>query len=414
MQIKITCVHCGPTPVDHGVEKMGVYLDHLFGPLHRFGAFWLRLSAKILRGEITSRFVFYLLKTFSFFGVGELVSELHSTMNYRTRVLWEAAEARGIVMHGFMFLGRPSDVLFARYGNAFMVFDALPRKRGKRSKAIEWMDNKGKMRMHFQKAGLPVSNGAMLRTVGQGKRLFSKLDAPVILKPSEGSRSRHTTINVINEKDLLSAIKVAKQLSPWYILEEQLEGFVYRATVIGGDVVGVIRRMPPGVYGDGVHTIRDLVTLENKNPLRHGPIFHELETGADADMELARQGLSWESVARQGVFVSLHPKVGRSSGAGNIDVTDETHSENILLFKKVAEVLEESLVGIDFIIPDISKSWREQKKTGVIEVNSLPFIDLHHYPLEGLPRDAAGRLWDVVFPGSSEVGRKPENSSKNE
>ena len=37
----------------------------------------------------------------------------------------------------------------------------------------------------------------------------------------------------------------------------------------------------------------------------------------------------------------------------------------------------------DFIIEDITKSWKEEQHCGIIECNSLPFIDLHHYPLFG-------------------------------
>ena len=59
------------------------------------------------------------------------------------------------------------------------------------------------------------------------------------------------------------------------------------------------------------------------------------------------------------------------------------------------------LVGVDFIMEDARVPWQEQERCGVIECNSLPFIDLHHYPLYGEPRNVAGALWDIVFPGSA-------------
>ncbi len=400
MQKASGCVHCGPTRVDHGTEKFSVVLDYLFSPIHFFASFWVRLANRIFKGRPSAYFFYGVLKVLERFGVGEFTDDFHHSMNYRTRVMWEEADRRGIKMYGFLVKEKAADVMFAKYGRKFIIFDALPRPLGKKSKAEEWMDNKGKMRKRFSREALPVSFGGMYRTESEGFKRFNELSKPVIVKPSEGSRSRHTTININTEEELVSAIRVAKQLSPWYILEEQLEGFVYRATVIGGKVVGVIRRLPPGVYGDGVRTVRELIDEENKNPLRKGPIFHELETGEVAEAELRRQGLNYSSVPNAGKFVHLHPKVGRSSGAGNIDVTDETHPENILLFEKVSSVLKESLVGIDFIISNISKPYYAQSKSGIIEVNSLPFIDLHHYPLEGKPRDAAGTLWDIVFPES--------------
>ena len=95
--------------------------------------------------------------------------------------------------------------------------------------------------------------------------------------------------------------------------------------------------------------------------------------------------------------MTLNQKVSRSYGATTSDMTPVTHPENVKLFEKIGRVLGDSLVGIDFIVNDISKPWTEQKRCGVIECNSLPFLDLHHYPFTGTPRDAAGALWDAVF-----------------
>jgi hypothetical protein len=48
----------------------------------------------------------------------------------------------------------------------------------------------------------------------------------------------------------------------------------------------------------------------------------------------------------------------------------------------------------------------EQQPCGVIECNSLPFIDLHHFPLYGNVVNAAGALWDSVFPGSNKKNKQ--------
>ena len=81
-------------------------------------------------------------------------------------------------------------------------------------------------------------------------------------------------------------------------------------------------------------------------------------------------------------------------------MTDSVHPDNMALFEKIGRVLDDPLVGIDFIIEDMSRSWKTQKNCGVIECNSMPFIDLHHYPLYGKPRDAAGALWDLIYKNS--------------
>ena len=58
------------------------------------------------------------------------------------------------------------------------------------------------------------------------------------------------------------------------------------------------------------------------------------------------------------------------------------------------------LITYEVGVEDITKSWREKQHCGIIECNSLPFIDLHHYPLFGKPNNIAGKLWDLVLPES--------------
>ena len=70
------------------------------------------------------------------------------------------------------------------------------------------------------------------------------------------------------------------------------------------------------------------------------------------------------------------------------------------MLEKLGAYLKDPLVGVDFIMEDITKSWKEEQHCGIIECNSLPFIDLHHYPLFGKADNVAGALWDLVIPES--------------
>ena len=64
----------------------------------------------------------------------------------------------------------------------------------------------------------------------------------------------------------------------------------------------------------------------------------------------------------------------------------------------IGVLLNDAIVGVDFILGDITQSWRLQPRSGVIECNSLPFIDMHHYVMKGIPKNVAGALWDLVGP----------------
>jgi cyanophycin synthetase len=167
---------------------------------------------------------------------------------------------------------------------------------------------------------------------------------------------------------------------------------------VDGKIAGVMRREPPYVLGDGKHTVRELVEKENKNPLRHGPIFHEIALGDEAVAELKKQNLTLDSIAPKNKMIFLHEKVSRSYGASTTEITD-IHPDNRELFLKIAATLGDPLVGVDFMITDMARSWHDQL-CGVIECNSLPFIDLHHFPLKGPAVNVAGMVWDMALPAS--------------
>jgi cyanophycin synthetase len=183
-------------------------------------------------------------------------------------------------------------------------------------------------------------------------------------------------------------------------MEEEHKGYVHRGTLINGKVAGILRREPASVIGDGVHTVSELIKIENQNPLRKGPIFHEIIITDETNAELARQNLKLESVPAKNSNVALGQKASRGVGGGATDMTDDAHPDNLEMLELVAKVLGDPLVGVDFMMEDVTQSWREQKRSGVIECNSMPFIDLHHHPLRGKVRDVAGLVWDMTFPKS--------------
>jgi len=54
------------------------------------------------------------------------------------------------------------------------------------------------------------------------------------------------------------------------------------------------------------------------------------------------------------------------------------------------------VVGIDFLCENISKSWKKQK-CAILELNSVPSIELHHFPSAGVPQNVAKAMVDLFF-----------------
>jgi len=387
------CKDCGGSQVNHTMVYISVLLGAIVEP-------WTNWMGRLIPERFFNWMGPFLIRILVFLRLGKLTKKPMDDDSGRAQVLWNEATARGIEMAEFRLLGIGHDIFISNYKGDIRSFDVLPRPKGYNPKGLEWMDNKNEMKKHFRKEGIKVAAGDITSSKKKGLEIFNSLQKPVITKPNIGSRSRHTTTHIMTEDEFIKAFKIAQQLSPWVMIEEELSGFVFRGTVIGEKLIAVIRREPEDVIGDGIHTIRELVEIENKNPLRSGPIFHHITMGIEEENELSFWKHTWNTIPAKGEVITLGQKTSRAVGGGITDVTDEIHKDNIEMLEKIGKVLDDPLIGVDFIMDDVSKSWRDQPRSGVIECNSAPFIDLHHFPLVGKPRNVAGALWDIVYPKS--------------
>ncbi|MDQ5922334.1 MAG: ATP-grasp protein [Patescibacteria group bacterium] len=389
------CKDCEPAQELHWVAYTSVVVGWLSQPFYNFMDLLFRNVAEAVSNRVTLPF----LKICILLGLGHWNYKPEEKNSLRAKCFWEEAIRRGINMKEFR-MGPIGEIFLAEYRGRTITFDGLPRPEGGESDAMNWMDNKGIMKEKFMKEGIPVAQGGVAYRTKTALKIFDRIRKPVITKPNLGSRSRHTMIHLNTKEDLLMGFRKAKKLSPFVIVEEELNGYLFRGTLIGGKLAGVVRRDQPEVVGDGVTTLRDLWKKENERPLRKGPIFHEIVIDEEAEKELHRQGITMDDIPAKGKTVYFSQKTSRGCGGTTKEVTPIVHPDNIEMLEHVARYLGDPLVGVDFILEDITKSWKEEQHSGIIECNSLPFIDLHHYVMFGEPNNVAGKLWDLVMPDS--------------
>jgi cyanophycin synthetase len=310
--------------------------------------------------------------------------------------MWVSGNRLGVKIKEVWVFGKPINIFLAKLPSGRkMVFEGLPRPGGPTS-ALEWMDDKSEVKKRLGGAGLPVPKGKAFFLLSSAKKFFRSFGKTVIAKPVFGSRSRHTRIHIKDEKFLEESFKVVKQICPFVSIEEELQGLVHRVVLIGGKCVAVLRRDPPYVIGDGKHSIKDLIKISNNDHRRKG-VFHEIPINFELDMELKNQGIDKNFVPESGAWISVGTKIGRSQGGVNTDVTDFVNLKNKILFENIAKFVDDPLMGVDFIMKDVSRPYDEQMPCGVIELNSIPFLDLHMYPFEGKERDLSKILWEEVI-----------------
>ena len=205
-----------------------------------------------------------------------------------------------------------------------------------------------------------------------------------------------------NENELETAIRKALRYSPFFIVEKYLDNInVYRATVVDEKHIACVMRVAAHIIADGKHSIEELIEIKNKDarrglPRQKNTTLYKLVIDKTSELLLAEQEYDFDSVPKKGEIIYFQEKVILDLGADLFEVSSKMHFDNIELFKNIASLFSVKLAGIDFIAEDIGKSWKEQQ-CAVIELNSLPYIDMHHFPTYGEPVEISKHLCDMVL-----------------
>jgi len=333
-----------------------------------------------------------LFNTLVFLRLAEFSKDINKANTFRSKIIWEEAKKRGIEMEQVIFLNRPLDFYRAKLNDRYFYFESIPIRPERLDMEKNW-DDKVFLKKELEKYRVPVPANFELSLFDfkNLENMFSKLVKPVIVKPRVGSRGRHTITNINNIQQLKDGISVAKQICPYLVVEEHLEGSVCRATFVNGVLAGFYVAQAPILKGDGKKTIKELITdIDNTRNDRVEPI----RKGKELYDHIARAGFKMDSILPAQFSLPLSHRMGRLFGGKTKEMINEVHPSFIPVLKKAVEIVDLAVVGFDCIIPDPTKDETLQK-WGIIECNTLPFIDLHYYALEGKPKNIAGMIWDM-------------------
>lgn len=393
------CEECGGARVAHPIERWGQTIESWFeakGPLRLFFLPGEYLAGFIGNSRLLPHALLRISFMLSYIGLMSVRSKPRKDENTRTLALYEGAEASGVSLYQICVLGIPAGFVAKKDGDA-VAFSVIPRPRNHGSPSLQWMDDKGILKAKLRAASLPTAKGGVAWTEAEAVSIFHELKSAVIAKPYKGSRGRHTTLNLSTEEAVRRAYRIARMISIGVIVEEYLPGSVHRVTLVGGKPVAIARRDYPYVIGDGERSIHELIEIENQNPMRDGIFFRNIPVTTRTEEVLKDKGYALDSIPEKGVKIFVNDKNSRLNGTVTEDVTDATHPDNLDLFRAYGTFLQDPIVGIDFIIEDIARSYKDQPKCGLLECNSMPFIDVHHKVVSGRTINVAKLLWDEVF-----------------
>ena len=267
--------------------------------------------------------------------------------------------------------------------------------------AVELACNKENTKKILGQMGVPVPLG---RTIYSFRELAETIEClggyPIVIKPLDGNHGRGITIDIQSMERAEIAYDRAREVSKGVIVEHFYQGRDHRILVVDGKMIAVAERVPAHVVGNGVDRIDKLVAIENQDPRRgegHDNILTQIQLDAATDEMLVAQGLTIGSILAPGQVCYLRATANLSTGGIAIDRTDEIHPDNIWMAERVARIIGLDVAGIDVITTDITKPLREADGT-IVEVNAAPGLRMHLSPSQGVGRNVAAPILQMLFP----------------
>jgi cyanophycin synthetase len=257
--------------------------------------------------------------------------------------------------------------------NSVQFFEAITSRNGLPGYSLS--RNKAHTIKFIRSIGFPATRCAVANELAAGKEIAKKIGFPVVVKPVDGGKGQGVTANITQDAEFEMAFNRAMKTSTRAVLiENYVEGDDFRIFVTGGRFLWATNRIPAKVIGDGKQSVRELISKENSRRDQVRETQFDLKR-IEIDQELvrvaAKQGYSLDDCPPENTTVMLSSIANISTGGTLKDSTANIHPDNVLMAERVARSFRLDTIGIDFITPDIGKSWRECD-CAIIEVNFGP------------------------------------------
>ena len=329
----------------------------------------------------------------------EFIFKGYEDLELSTQILIKAAIKRGI---SFNVLDRTDNFIrLNRSGKSEMVKQCTKTSKDNYI-CIEAMDNKVVTKKLLDENNIKTPQG--INYTDKDKALESYCmfrDRLIVIKPKSENFGIGITIfkSKFSMPEYETAINLAFQNGGPIMIEEYITGEEFRFFIIDDEVLGILKRVPANVEGDGIHTIEELVEIKNRNPLRgrgYKTPLEKIKIGVTEKMFLGINNRKVSDIPEKDELVFLRENSNISTGGDSVDYTDDIPQDYKDIALRAAKAVDAKICGVDMIINDISNAKPTDKDYAIIEANFNPAIHIHTYPFKGKRREIAEKILELL------------------
>lgn len=266
--------------------------------------------------------------------------------------------------------------------------------------AVDIACNKEDTKRMLDAASIPVASGSICVDEEDLEATIRKIGYPIVLKPLDGNHGKGASINVTTMEGAVAGMAYAQKYSRKVIVEKFITGYDFRVLVIDNKLVAAARRVPANVVGNGNDSIQQLIDATNLDPRRgygHEKTLTQIDVDRDTLDLLEKLKYTVDTVPEKEEIVYLKSTANLSTGGTSVDVTDMIHPENIFLCERISRLIGLDICGIDIMAENLTQPLKLNGGV-ILEVNAAPGFRMHLAPAEGLPRNVASPVIDMLYP----------------
>lgn len=361
-----------------------------------------RVANKLLKEIETSGFLNFHLKKAQEYKVESLAKDFRfyglEEMELSTQLILKEAVRRGLLIN---ILDKKENFISISNGQKTEYIQQATKTSIDAYSSVLLMENK-----HITKSLLVANEintpaGNQYTSLKKAKADFGiYANQGIVIKPNSTNFGIGITIlKKNNDQELFNrALEIAFENEDTVLIEYFFDGNEYRFFIIGDRVEGILKRIPANVLGDGLKSIRELVTIKNMDSIRgrgYRTPLEKIRLEEAESMFLKTQELNFDSIPAKNEQVFLRENSNISTGGDSIDFTDDVHQSYKEIAVKAAKALKVEITGLDMMIKDLSIPASKSNYT-IIELNFNPAIHIHCYPFIGKNRRLNEKILDAI------------------
>ncbi|NLZ24555.1 ATP-grasp domain-containing protein [Candidatus Dojkabacteria bacterium] len=234
---------------------------------------------------------------------------------------------------------------------------------------------------------IPVPTQRILTSKTEAINFFKEYKN-IVIKPTQQLGGSGVTLLPKTKKEVVqayfNALSSSKAKSDSKVIgEEFIEGENYRLLVLGNNVIGIVRRKPAFVIGNGKDSIEKLIKERNRE--RKRSLLKPITIDNEVKLRLQHLNIKMSYIPKENEEVVLRYNCNLTTGGTTQECASETHWYYKDIAIKAVHAIGAQFGGVDIITPDISKP----AKCAINEINYNPGLRLHYRVDKGAVVDVA-------------------------